>query len=304
VVDSPAARWLEVSLTLEPELAEAVAEVLARFTTNGVVTEQYVVNGERIDPQALMRVYGYLPVDGSLEEKRRKLEEALWFLGRIQAIPQPVFTFIKDEDWMAAWKQHYHPIPIGKRLLILPAWLENPDPERIAVKIDPSMAFGTGTHPSTQLCLELIEKYVQPGQAMIDVGCGSGILSIAALHLGAIHALAVDIDPVAVSSSRENGASNAVLERLETGEGSVEEILKSSFSIKNAPLVAANILAGVIIDLLKNGLAELVSPGGTLVLAGVLETQANDVQTAAKAANIKFLESRQINDWVALVFTR
>jgi ribosomal protein L11 methyltransferase len=304
VDDSPAARWLEVSLTLDPELAEAAAEVMARFTSNGVVTEQNVLQGEEIDPRAMVRVFGYLPVDETLADKRKMLEEAFWFLGRIQPMPEPTFRLIEDEDWMTAWKQHYHPIPIGKRLLILPAWLENEDKDRIVVRIDPSMAFGTGTHPSTQLSLELIEQFIHPGETMIDVGCGSGILSITALKLGAKHVLAVDIDPVAVRSTRENGSANGVLESLETGKGSVEEVLQSRFSLQSAPLVVANILAVVIIELLQSGLQKLVSPGGVLLLAGILETQAGDVRNAALKAGLSLIESRQMNDWVALAFKR
>ena len=117
------------------------------------------------------------------------LMATLAYLGRIQPIPEPAYRPIQDEDWMSSWKEHYHPIPIGQRLLVLPAWIEQSDPSRIAVKIDPSMAFGTGTHPSTQLCLEMVEKYTRPGQPVIDVGCGSGILSIAALKLGAASVL-------------------------------------------------------------------------------------------------------------------
>jgi len=164
------------------------------------------------------------------------------------------------------------------------------------------MAFGTGTHPTTQLCLEMVERYTQPGQAVIDVGCGSGILSIAALKLGASHALGVDIDNAAIRSTRENAAANAVLAKLETGLGSVDEIRQGQFSIRQAPLVLANILAPVIIRLFAAGLAELVEPGGAIVLSGILAEQAGGVEEAALASGLKFIEMVQMGDWVAIVF--
>ncbi len=202
--------WLEVSMTVNGELAEAVADVFGRFAPNGVMTEQGV---KFVDDEDLgtasgpITVRAYLPVDGELEDRRQKLEEALYYLGRIQPLPAPAFRPIEDHNWMEAWKQHYRPIPIGKRLLILPAWLESPEPERLAIKIDPGMAFGTGTHPTTQLCLELLEGAVEklePGDnsRVIDVGCGSGILSIAAIKLGAQAALGVDIDPESIKNAR------------------------------------------------------------------------------------------------------
>src|SRR5512133_99848 len=227
-------------MTIDPELAEAVSELLSRYVSNGGVVESGVTYNDAEDegtPFGPARVYGYMAVDENIEETRQRLLEALWHLGQIQALPEPSFRTIQDEDWMAAWKHHYHPIQIGKRLLILPAWIEDPNKGRIAVKIDPSMAFGTGTHPTTQLCMELLESTVQPGQPVIDVGCGSGILSIAAVKLGAQYALAVDIDNAAIVSTKENAASNAELEKIETGIGSVAEIKAGRFSIRQAPLV-------------------------------------------------------------------
>jgi ribosomal protein L11 methyltransferase len=146
-------------------------------------------------------VAAYLPVDADLEDTRRKLEEALWYLGRIQPLPDPQFRSVQEADWAEAWKEHYHPITIGRRLIIVPAWLENPDPARIPIRMDPGMAFGTGTHPTTQLCLELVdelydERRLTRGEknmlssfalrpsSVIDIGCGSGILSVAAILLG------------------------------------------------------------------------------------------------------------------------
>lgn len=298
------ARWLEVSLTVDPELAEAISELLSRFVSNGVVVESGIKFTDDEDEGSAfgpVRVFGYLPIDEKLEETRQRLEEGLWHLGQIQAIPKPNFRAIADDNWMTAWKQHYKPIQIGKRLLILPAWLEKPPGERIPVKIDPSMAFGTGAHPTTQLCMALLEETVVPGQPVIDVGCGSGILSIGALKLGASHALAVDIDRAAIRSSRENAAENGVLDRLETGLGSVSEIRNDQFSLRQAPLVLANILAPVIINLFKTGLADLLLPGGKIVLSGILDRQAQNVIQAASARGLTQPDIRQMNDWVAIV---
>jgi ribosomal protein L11 methyltransferase len=307
--------WVEVSLTVNGELAEAVADVLARSAPNGVTTEQAVdfVNDEdEGTPVGPITVRAYLPADERLEETRQKLEEGLYYLGMIQPLPAAVFTPIADQNWMEAWKEHYHPIPIGKKLIIVPAWLESPDAGRVSIKIDPGMAFGTGTHPSTQLCLELIEDICdqipsaeRPSKAAIDVGCGSGILSIGALKLGMGFALGVDIDEASVRASRENADTNAIApERFAIGLGSVTEIREGKFQVKQARLVLANILAPIIIRLFGMGLADLVAADGALVLAGILTYQAESVQTCAEQHSLRFVQKRQMGDWVALLFTR
>ena len=307
--------WVEVCLTVNGELAEAVADVLARSAPNGVTTEQAVdfVNDEdEGTPVGPVTVRAYLPADGRLEETRRKLEEGLYYLGTIRPLPAAVFTPIADQNWMEAWKERYHPIPVGKKLIIVPAWLESPEAGRVSIKIDPGMAFGTGTHPSTQLCLELIEQYCNDlsaaelsSQTAIDVGCGSGILSIGVLKLGMGSALGVDIDEASVKASRENAETNAIPpERFAIGQGSVTEILEGKFPIRQAPLVLANILAPIIIRLFGMGLADLVAPGGALVLAGILAEQAESVEVCAEQYGLKFVEKRQSGDWVALLFGR
>ena len=297
--------WLEVSLTVNGELAEAVADVLARFAPNGVTTEQAVdfVNDEdEGTPVGPITVRAYLPVDEKLEETRQKLEESLYFLGMIQPLPAPVFTPLADQNWMEAWKVHYQPIPIGKRLIIVPAWLESPNASRISIRIDPGMAFGTGTHPTTQLCLELLESCTPKDGDVIDVGCGSGILSVAALKLGAGFALGVDIEEASVKASRENADANGIpADQFVIGLGSVTEVLAGKFQIRNAPLVLVNILAPIIIRLFDMGLADLVSTGGALILSGILAEQAEGVIFSAKAHGLNLMEKRQIGDWVALL---
>ncbi len=297
-------KWLQVSLTVDGELAEAVAEVLNRFTSGGVVVESDVIYRNAEDegtPYGAVRVFGYLLIDENTEANRHKLEEALWHLHAIRELPQPEYREIADENWMEAWKAHYHPIPIGKKLLILPAWIKQKDQSRLAVKIDPSMAFGTGTHPSTQLCLELLEDYTAPGKPVIDIGCGSGILSIAALKLGASKAIGVDIDAPAIKATHENSRANGVEEKVETGLGSVEEVKRGDFSARQAPLVLANILAPVLIHLFEVGMAQLVSPGGVILLAGILSEQGASVRAAGEAHGLAFVEERCCGDWSALV---
>lgn len=300
-------RWLEVSLVVDGEMAEAISDVLGRFVTNGVVVESGVNYNDEEDegtPFGPVRIYGYMVIDEHIEENRQRLAEAFWHLSQIRPLPEPVYRPIEDEDWMASWKQHYQPIPIGQRLLILPVWIQQDSGGREVVRIDPSMAFGTGTHPTTQLCLEMLEKQVRPSEVVIDVGCGSGILSIGAIKLGAKHALAVDIDNAAVRSTRENAEANGVLDEIETGLGSVEEIRKGHFSIKRAPLVLANILAPVIIRLYDAGLAELVQPGGRMILSGILVEQAPAVVDAAEAQGLRFIEQIQQGDWVAILMEK
>lgn len=306
--------WLEVSLTVSGELAEAVADVLARFAPDGVTTEQgvrFVNDEDEGTPAGPIIVRAYLEMDEHIEETRRKLEESLYYLGMIQPLPSPVYKQVADQNWMEAWKERYQPIPIGRRLMIVPAWLDSPEPERIAIKIEPGMAFGTGTHPTTQLCLELIEAFfdnqsqiVNRKSKIIDVGCGSGILSIAALKLGAQAALGVDIDIESVRNARENADHNGIGAEFIIGQGSVAEVLAGQFPLRRAPLVVANILAPVIIRLLDTGLADLAEPGGTLILSGILQGQEQKVIEAAQAQGLVLSAQKRMGDWVALSLVR
>ena len=301
------AAWLEVALIVDGEMAEAVAEVLRRYAPEGVAIESTSVQfgddesaGQAAGP---LRVAAYLPEDERLEETRSKLEEALWYLGRIRRLPPAQYQRIEAQDWSESWKQHYKPILIGERLLVAPAWIDLDSGSRMLVRIDPGMAFGTGTHPSTRLCLEMVEASFTASplpDAVIDLGCGSGILAIAALKLGARQALGVDIDPEAIQTAQSNAEANGVASRLELGLGSLEQVLDGQFNLQQAPLVLANILAPVLVRLFGQGLGELVSPGGSLVLSGILAEQADEVLAAGQQQGFRQVERRQEEDWVAL----
>lgn len=300
-------KWLEISLTLEGELVEPVADLLSRIAPGGVAVEAGHIEEDDLEghPVGHVVVRAYLPQDLDLEERKRRTEEGLWHLGRIRPLPAPVYRAVDEEDWAEAWKAHYQPIAIGRRLLILPAWIPAQSPGRLPLILDPGMAFGTGAHPTTQMMLAALEDYLQPGQTVADLGCGSGILSIAAARLGARHALALDIDAQAVESARQNAQRNGLADRIQVERGSLERLLEEVERSGLAfDLVLANILAPVLHDMLLRGLGRSVSPGGKLILSGILDYQAEPLAAEASRLGLNPAETRSFADWRALVFER
>ncbi len=191
-------------------------------------------------------------------------------------LPPHVAAMLHDRDWHAAWRESLRPMRIGPRLWICPSWLEPPEPEAVNLVLDPGMAFGTGSHETTALCLEWLQEWPGlPGASVIDYGCGSGILAIAALLLGAGEARAVDIDRTALAVTRDNARANAVAERLITGGVDLE--------LEPAHLLMANILAGPLMELAPR-FAPLVRPGGHLLLSGLLTGQAAEVASHYREA--------------------
>ena len=311
------ATWLEVSLLVDGEMAEAAAEVLGRYVSGGVVIESTQITDETEGtgyPVGKLRVCGYLPVDQDLEKNQQRLEEALWYLGRIRPLPDPVFKPITETNWVEAWKDHYQPVKVGDRLLIVPAWVQLETSQRIEVRIDPGMAFGTGTHPTTQLCLEILENILEqkdrlitsenPTLEMVDVGCGSGILSIAGIKLGVQRALGIDVDSDAVKAARENSQLNNLSDRLELAQGTVSDVRSGNYAIRSAALVVANILAPVLVRLLGEGLGDLLTPQGKLILSGILLEQETEVLAAVHRYGLKSQSRIQQDDWVAMVVSK
>ncbi len=304
-----APRWVEVSLTVDdPELVDPLTEVLARFTPQPVAFEYA---SPRVDARnhivdlGPVTLRAYIPVPGGQwETVRRRVEEALWHLSQIRPLPPARFRLLREEDWAQAWKKAYKPLPVGRRLIIVPAWLENPDPARVPLFIEPGMAFGTGMHPTTRLVLHEVER-LAPGQArVLDVGCGSGILSLAALKLGAARALGLDVDPVAVEVARANAARNGLADRFSARVGSLAALQPGQVPFTTAGLVLANILAPVLVELLRSGLAAAVEPGGHVVLSGILADQAAEVADAARRAGLRVVRQAREGDWVAFTAQR
>jgi len=178
---------------------------------------------------------------------------------------------LEDKDWVREWMEHFHPMQFGERLWICPSWREVPDPDAVNVLLDPGLAFGTGTHPTTALCLQWLDACDLQGKTLVDFGCGSGILAIAALKLGAARVIGIDIDPQAIQASRDNAERNGVADRLEL------YLPEEQPAGLQADILVANILAGPLRELapLMNA---LVRPGGLLALSGVLESQAEELE--------------------------
>ncbi len=212
-------------------------------------------------------------------------------LGRLEL----VMDTVHEEDWANEWKKYYHPTEIGNKLLICPSWEDGaPAAGRTVLTLDPGMAFGTGTHSSTKLCLELLENSIHPGDTMLDVGCGSGILAIASLLLGAESAVGVDIDELASKIAMDNAKLNRVENRLITRQGDLTSVVTGTYDV-----ICANIVADVIIRLCPD-IPKFLKPGGTFITSGIIDTRKEDVLAAIKRCGITAEEVKEENGWVAV----
>ncbi len=299
--------WLEIQVAAalpDPaettSLAESVAAQLQALPeVVGVVLEQA---GDPLhpDPAALLPdilVKAYVWRENDSPAFRSRL-----FLTLTQAgLPLLSFRWLADEDWAHAWKAHYHPLAIGRRLWVYPAWeaIGNAPADALIIRLDPGMAFGSGTHATTQLCLRALEDAVRPGAHVLDLGCGSGILALGALMLGAAYVLAVDNDDLAVAATRANAALNPTAGVLEVRQGELADISRRGWDI-----VAANIQANVIQELLtRKELLGYVRPGGRLILSGIIIDQAPTIQQTLHQAGATLLQQSEQEGWVTLIAT-
>ncbi|MFV9505078.1 MAG: 50S ribosomal protein L11 methyltransferase [Oscillochloridaceae bacterium umkhey_bin13] len=320
--------WLELSVSVDNEAVEAVSELLARYGYNGgVVVEPAWTPGDegpefRYDPARPAVLRTYLPLDAQSEELRQRIEQALWHLGQVRPVGPLQVRSLEEEDWANAWKQHYQVLRVGQRTVVVPSWLSHePAPDDVVLQLDPGMAFGTGLHPTTQLCLRLLEQYARPGLRTLDLGTGSGILAIAAAKHGASPVLALDNDPVAVAVAAENVARNGVATLIQVAEGSLGagssmgHWLSGNFGpadpaeVGSTPtagsgpqfdLIAANLIARVLV-ILAADLAAALGPDGILISSGIIDSREHEVVAAFEAAGLRQRERHVEGEWVALV---
>jgi len=290
--------WLEASVQVDGEAAEAVSEVFNRYGRGGAVLSTGF--DDESGNTAVVTVKTYLPLDEEGLKTRRRIEEALWHLSQIHPLPPPQFRELTEDDWANAWKTHYCKrsgvLRVGKRIVIKPLWQEHkPRPDEVVIELDPSVAFGTGLHPTTRMCLRALEEHLKPGDKVLDLGTGSGILAIAAAKLGAGSVLALDNDPLAVRAARANVQSNGVQDIVTVEHGSLDK------ATEEFELVLVNILARVIIELAAQGLVDRVRPTGLMIAAGIIEKQEGEVTAAFREHEIEIVERWKEKDWVTLV---
>lgn len=300
--------WLELSVAADQEAAESISELLAQYGYQGGVTieatpppdapaDQPGVPLPLEDaPQFPVVLRTYLPLDEQAEATRQQIERALWHLGQMRPVGPLQARVLQEEDWANTWKQYYPVQRVGERIVIVPSWLEHEAaPDDVVLHLDPGMAFGTGLHPTTRLCLRLLEREPLDGRRLLDLGCGSGILAIAAAKLSAAPVLALDTDPVAVEVAAENIARNGVAAQVQALAGSLPDDAPPPFD-----WIVANIIADVLIDLAP-ALAAALAPGGHLITSGIIESREDEVALALAAAGLHLHSRLREGEWVALL---
>ena len=295
--------WIELAVQADNEAVEAVAEVFSRYGHNGGVAieepfdQEKDGDGLRVATDRPFIVRAYIPANEEAREKVEAVERALWHLSQMRYVG-PLSTAARaEEDWANAWKEHYHVHRVGRRTVIRPPWRDYVRrPDDIVIELDPGMAFGTGLHPSTQLCLIALEERMTPGMRVLDVGVGSGVLTIAAAQLGAASVDALDVESVAVRSARENVARNGLATPVRVAVGTVEETPEFA---GRYDLVVANIIARIIIELAP-ALVGACRPGGRLITSGVIIDRADETRAALAAAGLVGIEQHQMGDWTCI----
>jgi ribosomal protein L11 methyltransferase len=303
--------WLELAVEADIEAVEAVSEILGRVSSGGTTVEPAfdLVDeglGARVDPARPVIVRGYVPArDASAAEAAAATTAEA--LGHLQAfglrtIGELRTRVVHEEDWAEAWKSYFPVRRVGRRLVIRPTWCRHRrQSDDVVLALDPGMAFGTGLHPTTRLCLAQLESIADDGRfhgaRVLDVGCGSGILAIAAVKLGAADALGVDTDPIAVESTVANARRNRLTRRVRARAGSLPSG-EPPFDV-----VLANLIAGVLVPL-ATALRDELRPGGTLVASGIFIDREADVRSAFEAAGLRVGRRAAEGDWVALTAVR
>ena len=298
--------WTELKIKVpagQADLAGAIANMVVPY---GIYMEDYshleeealeIAHIDLIDEELLQKDREHALIHIYISPEENPAEAVSFLEERFQA-ENISYEIDRDscaeEDWINNWKQYFHPIPVGEKLLIRPLWEEDYDPQgRRVLHLEPGLAFGTGTHETTRLCLELLEKYVGPGVDFLDMGCGSGILSVAALLLGAKSAVGVDIDPLAVKTAVENAQTNGVADRFTGICGNLAEKVTGKFQV-----VAANIVADIVILLSKDA-PRFLTPDSVYIVSGIIDTREQDVQNAIQDT-FQVLERREERGWVAM----
>jgi ribosomal protein L11 methyltransferase len=304
--------WIEISVKADGEAAEAVSELFNRLNSRpdgqgGAVTEVGGWDPVGEDHHPFVIVKTYLPADEpNTAETQRAIAEGLWFLGRIYPLGEPQIQPLKEEDWANAWKASYKPIKVGG-FLIIPSWERETvaaAADELPIVLDPGMAFGTGLHPSTQLCLLAMDGIVRPETRVLDAGCGSGILSIAAARLGAMQIDGFDIDPIAARATAENAALNNLrspINVVTSGGPDSAPFWRDDGAPRLWDVHLVNILPHVITALLDLGLARHLAPGGKMILAGIIEEREPDLLSQLQQHGLKVTRRLTQGDWVSLV---
>jgi ribosomal protein L11 methyltransferase len=294
--------WLELSVECDVEAVEPVSEILGRLADGTAVQPTKLIRdpddelAAREDPSAPYIVTAHIADDGAAAERIERTERALWHLQAFGLRPVGSLRVraVSDADWTDAWKAHYVPQRVG-RIVVVPSWLDEPMRDgEVGITLDPGMAFGTGLHPTTRGCLALLQELDPMPPAVLDVGCGSGILSLAALRLGAERAVGLDTDPLAVEATRANADRNGLGGRVTVTVGTLPEAAAARYG-----LILANLVAAVLVELAPR-LGAHLAPGGILLASGIIEPRAAEVVDAMEAAGLRIGDRRDDAEWVSL----
>lgn len=300
--------WYQLSVDVDNEAVESVTELFGRYGfNNGVAIEEPYVQDQDgdnlgIDLEKPFTVHTYVAEEDFKPEIIEELRQGLYFLGQLRGVSDLRVSNLQEQDWANAWKEHFQVHRIGERVVIRPPWREyEPQDDDVVIVLDPGMAFGTGLHPSTRLSMLGTEDVVQPGDTVLDVGTGSGILAFAAAKLGATKVDTVDVEAVAVKATAENAELNDLSDKIAVELGSVGE--GQPFWGEQYDVVLANIISRILIEL-SEAIVAHTKPGGKMVLAGIIETREQDVIDAFESAGARVINRRFAEDWVSLVLTK